>query len=111
LGKAEAMAMEIHDKRDVLDVRDATVANSRFDNTNLSNTQFHNTNLSNTAFVDVLLCNSRIVDANMSNAFFSDIDLTNVKIEKANIAGMTINGIAVDQLLKDYEAAQAAGGK
>jgi uncharacterized protein YjbI with pentapeptide repeats len=55
--------MEVHDKRDVLDVRNATVANSRFDDVNLSNTHFHNTNLSAAAFEKVLLSNARVVDA------------------------------------------------
>jgi hypothetical protein len=38
--------MEIHATRDVLDVRDASVASSTFDDVNLSNTRFHNVNLS-----------------------------------------------------------------
>ena len=38
--------MKIHSVREVLDVGDASVANSRFDDVNLSNTRFHNVNLS-----------------------------------------------------------------
>jgi hypothetical protein len=89
------MVMEIHHTRDKLDVRDATVANSHFDDVNLSNTQFHNVNLSASAFEKVLLSNARIADANMSGMLLSDVNLSNVRIENAQLAGMTINGVSV----------------
>lgn len=103
------MAMELHGKRDVLDVRDATVANSRFDDVNLSNTSFHNTNLSAATFERVLLSNARITDANMSGVMLSDVNMSNVKIEKSLYAGMTIDGVKVSELFETYEAAKAGG--
>ena len=98
-------AMEIHETRDVLDVRDATVANSRFDDVNLSNSHFHNTNLSAAAFEKVLLSNARVVDANVSGALFSNVNMSNVKIEKAIFTGMTIAGIKVSDFMQASEAA------
>jgi hypothetical protein len=37
--------------------------------------------------------------------------MSNVKIENAQVAGMPINGIALSDLLKAYEAAKPAGGE
>jgi uncharacterized protein YjbI with pentapeptide repeats len=107
----ERTQMQVHDTRDVLDVKNATMANSRFDDVNLSNTRFHNANLSAAAFDKVLLSNASVVEANLSNALFRDVNMSNVKIEKAQTAGMTINGISVHDMMQAYEAAQAAGGK
>lgn len=73
--------MDFHGTRDVLDVRDATTANSRFD------------------------------DANLSNMVLSDVNMSNVRIENAQVAGMTIDGFAIADLLHAYEAAAAAGGE
>ncbi|MES0012326.1 pentapeptide repeat-containing protein [Mesorhizobium sp. M0037] len=93
--------MEIHDRSDVLDVRNAIVSNSRFDDVNLSNTQFHKFDLS-AAVVD---------DANLSNAaFFSNVNMSNLKIENAEVAGMMVNGIRLSDLFQAYETAQTARG-
>ncbi|MES0094803.1 pentapeptide repeat-containing protein [Mesorhizobium sp. M0030] len=92
--------MEIHDRSDVLDVRNAIVSNSRFDDVNLSNTQFHKVDLS-AAVVE---------DANLSDAFFSNVNMSNLKIENAEVAGMMINGIRLSDLFQAYETAQTARG-
>jgi uncharacterized protein YjbI with pentapeptide repeats len=107
----EGEAMEVHDKRDVLDVKNASVANSRFDDANLSNSHFHNANLSAAAFEKVLLSNARVADANLSGAHFSNVNMSNVTIEKALLAGMTIDGVKVSDLFKAYEAANTAGDR
>ena len=70
--------MDVHDRSDVLDVRNAFASNSRFDDVNLSNTQFHNVNLSAV----------RVEDANLSNAFFTYVNMSNLKIDNAELAGM-----------------------
>ncbi|MER8642102.1 pentapeptide repeat-containing protein [Mesorhizobium sp. M1252] len=93
--------MEIHDRSDVLDVRNAVVSNSRFDDVNLSNTRFHNVDLSAAAVVE---------DANLSNALFSNVNLSNLNIENAEVAGMMINGIRLSDLFQAYETAQTARG-
>jgi hypothetical protein len=43
--------------------------------------------------------------------FFSDVNLSNVKIENAQLAGMTINGVSIGDLFAAYEAARSAGGE
>lgn len=105
------MTVEVRDTRDVLDVRNATVANSRFDDVNLSNSSFRVANLSATTFEKVLLSNAKVVDVNLSGTVFSDVNMSNVKIENAQVAGMTINGVGLADLMDAYEAAQLAGGK
>ena len=108
LSERKATAMQVHDTRDVLDVRNASVAGSRFDDVNVSNAEFHNVNLSTAKFENVLLCNARVVDANLAGMVFSGVNMSNVKIEKALTAGMVINGVKLSDLFEAYEAAQAA---
>ena len=100
--------MEMHATRDVLDVRDASVANSKFDDVNLSNTRFHNVNLSAAVIEKVNLSNSKIEDVNLSNVLFRNVNMSNVKIESALLAGM-INGVSVKDLFAAYESANRAG--
>jgi hypothetical protein len=92
------MVMELHDRRDVLDVKNAAMANSRFDDVNLSNTHFHNTNLSAAAFEKVLLSNARVVDANVSGTLFSNVNMSNVKIETRSGPEWMIDGVKVADL-------------
>ena len=108
--RLEDLVMEIHDRREVIDMRNATAAHSRFDDVNLSNTGFRNVNLSASTFEQVMLSNARIEDANVSGAQFSNVNMSNVTIDNAQIAGMTINGVAVCDLFEAYETAKGAGG-
>ena len=91
--------MQVHDMRDVLDVRGAVVTNSCFDDVNMSNTQFHNVNLAN----------ARVEDVNLSNTLFTDVNMSNVKNENAQIAGMEIKGVSVVDLFAAYKTAKDAG--
>ncbi|ESZ20423.1 MULTISPECIES: pentapeptide repeat-containing protein [unclassified Mesorhizobium] len=101
--------MEVHDRRDVLDVRNAIVSNSSFDDVNMSNTRFHDVNLSAARIHRTNLSNTKVEDANLSNAYFTNVNMSNVKID-AQVAGMMINGISLEDLFQAYETAKTAGG-
>jgi uncharacterized protein YjbI with pentapeptide repeats len=66
-------------------------------NCNLSGSSFRNVNLSNAVLDDVNLSHLKITNACMHDVSISD----------AMMDGMTINGIAVTELLTAYRAAQA----
>ncbi len=101
--------MDVHHIRDVLDVKNASVANSRFDDVNLFNSHFHNANLSAVSFDQLLLSNSRVVDANLSNTHFSNVNMSGVTIDNAILTGMTIDGVKVSDLFVAYQSAKVVG--
>jgi len=72
---------------------DAALADSTFDNVDLSRSKFHDANMANTDFRDI----------NLSGATFRDINLSNVEMQDCNLAGFRINGISVKDALDAYE--------
>ncbi len=104
--------IEVHEKREQLDVRQSVVTNSVFDYVNLSNTGFSNVNLSSSVFERMNLSNLRIDDANMGNARINDANLSGSKISNANLGlvdiercaidGMRIDGVLVTEMLAAY---------
>jgi uncharacterized protein YjbI with pentapeptide repeats len=62
--------------------------------------------LSGSTFTNVNLRGTAIDDANLSNLRISDANLTGASIVDSNLEGMTINGIAVKELLSVYRAAR-----
>ena len=70
-------------------------------------------------FLDVNLAGAKFIDVNLSGAVFDDVNLTrekfhnincsHVSFEEACYEGMTIDGIAVTELLRVYRE-RAAGG-
>lgn len=75
--------LEIKSRRETLDVQNANLAQSRFDDVNLRASAFHNVALADATFVDV--------------------SFKNVSISDANLTGMTINGLLVSDLIRAYE--------
>jgi uncharacterized protein YjbI with pentapeptide repeats len=60
-------------------------------------------NLAGASFNNVNLAHARFTDIDLSGAFFDNIDFTNAAIGKnCNVTGMTIAGIAVEELLTAY---------
>ena len=103
---------------------DVDLAGAEFDNVNLSKTRFHNINLSDitveaaqiggakfkhvgpppdrdgkqerqrpVTFEEMMLCDSN----------FRKVDLSNVRITECNMAGMTIDGIPVAEMMAAYK--------
>ncbi|MEO8316031.1 MAG: VOC family protein [Pseudomonadota bacterium] len=81
--------MNINNARESVQAKDSNLAGSEFLNVNLAETRFNNVNLQRTSFVNI----------NLSEVSFSDVNLTNACITAANTTGMTINDVAVSDLL------------
>jgi uncharacterized protein YjbI with pentapeptide repeats len=62
-------------------------------------------NLAGASFNNVNLAQARFTDINFSGAYFDNIDFTSAVIGKNwNVTGMTIAGIAVEELLAAYRS-------
>ena len=60
-------------------------------------------NLAGASFNNVSLARARFTDIDLSSAFFDDINFANAAIGKnCDFTGMTIAGVAVDDLLAAY---------
>lgn len=81
-------------------IRKASLPKAEFDNVNLSGATFNNINLSGAAFTDANMRNTTYGGLTMQGAEFGCVDLRNVQIKNCNIAGMTVDGIAVDSLIE-----------
>ncbi|MGG6461328.1 pentapeptide repeat-containing protein [Solilutibacter silvestris] len=71
----------------------------KFESTSLAGARFHDVNLRSSSFDDVALADASFSNVSFKGAKFANIDFRNVEISNANLAGMTINGILVTDLL------------
>jgi predicted enzyme related to lactoylglutathione lyase len=104
--------MEITNTREILQVHDADLTDSRFSDAKLTNVQFDdvnwqgptfkNTSLAGAQFNDVNLQESTFTNANLAGARFRDVNLASATIEDANLAGMSINGALVTDLIRAF---------
>ncbi|WHY60099.1 GNAT family N-acetyltransferase [Cytobacillus firmus] len=105
----------------------SSLSKAHFSNCNLSHSKFQNINLQKTLFADLNLSESRFMHVTLSGVQFADTNLRggenpvsfhgcnlegskitncrmkNVEISDSSIAGMKINGIPVEELLRVYE--------
>lgn len=103
---------------------DVNLSGADFDNVNLSNARFHNINLSDIQVSAVQIGGAtfkhvgpppdkdgnqarqrpvRFEEAMLCDSTFQKVDMSNVKIIDCNIEGMTIDGMLVTDLLKEYK--------
>ncbi len=75
----------------------------------MSGSIFSDVNLACAAFNNVKLAEATIHDANLSGMRISDANLSGASIVESNTATMTIDGIAVWELMAAYRASQANG--
>jgi uncharacterized protein YjbI with pentapeptide repeats len=73
----------------------------------MSGSTFNDVNLAGSAFNDVNLAGTTIHDANLSRVRISKADLRDASIIDSQTDGMTINGIAIADLLAAYRAAHS----
>jgi uncharacterized protein YjbI with pentapeptide repeats len=73
--------------------------------TDMSGSTFTDVNLSGAKLNDVNLTGAIIDDANLSGLRISNANLTGVSIVESLTEGMTIDGIAVSDLMATYRAA------
>jgi uncharacterized protein YjbI with pentapeptide repeats len=70
----------------------------------MSESTFTDANLARAAFNNVNLAGATIRDANLSRLRISDADLSGASIVASNTESMTIDGIAVRDLVASYRA-------
>jgi uncharacterized protein YjbI with pentapeptide repeats len=92
-----------------VEAANADISGSAFTDVNLSGATFNNVNLSAAAFNDVNLAGATINDAKLSGLRISQADLRGAAIVESLTDGMTINGIAVEDLFAAYESAHPKG--
>jgi uncharacterized protein YjbI with pentapeptide repeats len=74
------------------------------DDADLSGSTFTNVNLSGVAFHDVNLSGATLREANLTGLRISQANLRNAAIVDSHTDGMTINGIALADLLAAWRA-------
>jgi uncharacterized protein YjbI with pentapeptide repeats len=110
---------------------DVNLKGAKFDNVNMSGVAFNNINMSGVKFHDINLSDIEVTAVQMGGAKFKHVglppktpgkqrpvtftemdlngstftlvDLTNVKIESCKTEGMTIDGVAVSDMLQAYQ--------
>jgi len=82
-----------------MEVTGKSIPASKFDDVNLEGTVFNNVNLRTSTFSDINFERAKIFNVNMKDVELSDCNLT----------GMTIDGIAVEDLFKAYEDSRKSG--
>ena len=93
---------------------------SKTENADHSGAEFIKVKLAGAQFRDVNLADGKFIDVNLSGAVFDDVNLTRAKFHNINCShvtfedacyeGMTIDGIAVTELLRVYRDRSAGGG-
>ena len=101
--------MKIERANHCLDVREADLSGSKFDDVNLSGARFENVNLSGGDYHNVNLAGCVFDDLNIPGLRVYNVNLSGLRIDKANLLGalivnsrmdgMTIESISVIELL------------
>ncbi len=110
LPRPGGLGMEVEDTIQM----NGTKRTIRAESADLSGSSFSDVNLSGATFNDVNIAGARIEDANLSDWDVRNANLCGLRISNADLrgteivdslmAGMTIDGIAVDDLLDAYRA-------
>jgi hypothetical protein len=87
--------LKLENTVDRLDVRGSCLSGSVFDDVNISGASFENADMSGWLVNNANLSGLRVTNANVAGVQISDC---------SNVERMTINGIAVGDLLAAYEA-------
>jgi uncharacterized protein YjbI with pentapeptide repeats len=74
------------------------------DDANLTGSRFHNVRLADARFIDVNLSGAGFEDVTLAGATSNNANLSRVAITDCRLDGMTIEGIAVADLLAAYRA-------
>jgi uncharacterized protein YjbI with pentapeptide repeats len=91
--------------RQRVDATDADMSGSSFKNVNLSGVTFSDVNLAGAMIDDANMSGCRIGNANLRELRISGANLTGASIVECVTDGMTIDGIAVADLMAAYRAA------
>jgi uncharacterized protein YjbI with pentapeptide repeats len=100
--------MRIDGRKLRLDVHDADLSGSAFDDVNLSGGRYHNINLAGSSFEDANMSGWRVHDVNFAGLRIDKANLAGASIADARMEGMTIDGIAVTELLAYWRSGHGA---
>ena len=97
--------MKLHRTKERLDVNDADISGSSFDNVNLSGCTLHNVRpVAVRTLDDINMSGWRVTNVNLSGLKLSKVNLAGASITDGRYDGMTIDGIEVTELLAAYRA-------
>ena len=90
-----------------LEVTQSCLSGSTFNDVNISEASFDNLNLSGAKIQNATLAGSSIQDASLFGIKIANADLRHAAIADCLIDGMTIEGVAVTELMAAYRASKA----
>jgi len=94
--------LDLHRVTEKLDVDDADLSASRFNNANLSRTTYNQIEFSGARVNDSNMTGCQVTDVNLSGATIRNANLSGVEIADCRLAGATIDGVAVEDLFEVY---------
>jgi uncharacterized protein YjbI with pentapeptide repeats len=97
--------MKIQDVAEPIEATRANLSGSTFVKVNLSGAAFSDVNLSSVTIDNVKLTDSRWNNVNLSGLRITDANLSHASIAQSCTHGMTIDGIAIEDLMAAYRAA------
>ncbi|MGA3048527.1 MAG: pentapeptide repeat-containing protein [Terracidiphilus sp.] len=92
-------AIQLHGTKRRVEAIDADLSGSAFTDVNLSSATFTDVNLAGATIENADLSRWRVRNVNLSKLHINTADLRHAVIEDSLLDGMTINGIAVAELL------------
>jgi len=95
--------MKIHDGKHRLDVHTADISGSVFHDVNMSGATFDDVNMNGWIVHNVNLSGLRLDEANLAGAKIMNADLRHVALVQCHVDGMTINGVAIEDLMSAYD--------
>jgi uncharacterized protein YjbI with pentapeptide repeats len=96
--------IEVNGAKRLLKAEEADLSGSSFTDVNLSGASFKNVNFAGALFEDANLSGWCVRNANFAGLKINNADLRGASIVDSLTAGMTIDGIAVTDLMAAYKA-------
>lgn len=96
--------IQVSGAKRVLQAERADLSGSSFNDVNLSGAVVRNVNFAGASFEDVNLSGWSVHNANLAGIRISNADLRDASIEDSLTAGMTIDGVAVSEMMAAYRA-------
>jgi catechol 2,3-dioxygenase-like lactoylglutathione lyase family enzyme len=92
--------MDLFNVQEPVSVQGADIAKSSFVNAKLAQCRFDDVDLQGTTFTNV----------NLSGVALTNVNLTGASIANANLTRMTVNGIAIDDMMRAYRMQEERKG-
>jgi uncharacterized protein YjbI with pentapeptide repeats len=110
LGMEADETIQLSGTKRLVRAEDTDLSGSSFTDVNLSRATFNDVNFAGACFQDANLSGWTVRNANLSGLRISKADLRGALIVDCLIAGMTIDGIAVAELIAAYRALTEGAG-